>query len=85
MSGIIGAATVDELAANLKTIDDDGDEVMKSPEQVADDEIRDLIIRVEKTVDAVGVPPGFREMNLATELKKSIENAIGREIEAGIN
>lgn len=85
LSGIIGAATVDELAANLKTVDDDGDEVMKSQEQVADDEIRDLIKRIEDTVDAVGVPFGYKEMNLAMELQKSIENAIGRKIKAGLN
>ena len=85
LSGIIGAATADELAANLKTIDDDGDEVMKSPEQVADDEIRDLMKRIENTVDTVGVPSGYKEMNLAIELQKSIENAIGRELKVGLN
>ena len=80
LSGVIGTATVAELSAILKTIDNNGDEVIKKPGQVTDEEIRIFIRQVEQSVTAAGVPHKFQQIDLAAEMRRTIAAAIGRNL-----
>jgi len=80
LSGAIGTATVAELSASLKTIDNDGAEVIKKPGQLTDDEIRIFIGQVEQTVSTADVPRKFQKIDLTAEMRRTIETAIGRKL-----
>jgi len=59
--------------------DTSGDSIQfRPPEQVTDDELREMIRRAEEKADQVGVPEEMWEINFAEEFSAAIDRALGR-------
>ena len=78
--GQIDWEIVDEILAPISEPDEDGDQRLKSPEEVSDDAIRDVILTVKTAADQAGIAEEKVEIDISDEFKKSVEEALGRTI-----
>jgi hypothetical protein len=76
----IGWETVDEILAPISDLGEDGNQHLRSPAEVSDDDIRQVLVVVQRTADEAEVTDEKIEVDISDEFKKSVEIALGREI-----
>ncbi|UCD80995.1 MAG: hypothetical protein JSW26_06080 [Desulfobacterales bacterium] len=78
--GQIDWEIVDEILAPISEPNDEGNQRLKSPAEVSDDEIREVILTVKTAADQAGISQEKVEIDISEEFKKSVEAALGRSI-----
>ena len=76
----IGWEIVDELLAPISDPGEDGNMHLRTPAQVSDDDIRQVLTVVLDTVDEAEISNEKIEVDISDEFKNSVEIALGREI-----
>ena len=79
-SGQIGWEVVDEILAPISDPGEDGNQQLRSPAEVSDDDIRIVLATVQEKVDQAGISNEKIEIDISDEFKKSVEDALGRVI-----
>ena len=69
---------VDEILAPISDPGEDGNQNLRSPAHVSDDDIRQVLAIVQEVVDEAGIPAQYIEIDISDEFKKSVEDALGR-------
>ena len=80
-SGQIGWEVVDEILAPISDPGEDGNQHLRAPAEVSDDDIRIVLATVQETVDQAGISNEKIEIDISDEFKKSVEDALGRVID----
>lgn len=80
-SGQIGWEIVDEILAPISDPGEDGNQHLRSPAEVSDDDIREVLAAVQKAADGAGIPDEKVEIDISDEFKKSVKTALGKEID----
>lgn len=78
--GQIGWETVDEILAPISDPGEDGNQHLRAPAEVSDDDIRQTLTAVQATADEAEISNQKVEVDISDEFKKSVEIALGREI-----
>jgi hypothetical protein len=71
---------VDEILAPISDPGEDGNLHLRSPAEVSDDDIREVLATVQEVVDKAGISNEKIEIDISEEFKKSVEDALGRPI-----
>ena len=71
---------VDEILAPISDPGEDGNQHLRSPSEVSDDDIREVLATVQEVVDMAGISNEKIEFDISEEFKKSVEDALGRPI-----
>jgi hypothetical protein len=74
----IGWENVDEILAPISDPDEDGNQHLRAPDRVSDDDIREVLTTVQEVVDEAGISMEKVEIDISEEFKKSVEDALGR-------
>ena len=78
--GQIGWEVIDEILAPISDPGEDGNQNLKAPEQVTDEEIRLVLATVQEAVDQARISNQKIEIDISDEFRKSVEDALGRSI-----
>ena len=76
----IGWETVESILAGISEIDEDGNHHLKPPNEISDEEIREVLLVVKYAADEAGISPDKVEVDISDEFKKSVEEALGRSL-----
>jgi hypothetical protein len=76
----IGWENVDEILAPISDPGEDGNQHLRAPAKVSDDDIREVLTTVQEVVDEAGISAEKVEIDISEEFKKSVEDALGRTI-----
>ena len=79
-NGQIGWEIIDEILAPISDAGQDGNQHLRAPAQVSDDDIRQVLATVQETVDEAEISNEKVEIDISDEFKKSVETALGRSI-----
>ena len=79
-SGEIGWEIVDEILAPISDPGEDGNQHLRTPDEVSDEDIRQVLATVQQAADQAGIPAEKVEIDISDEFRKSVEAALGREI-----
>ena len=77
-SGLIGWGEIESIIEPISETDDNGDQQLKEPDRVTDDEIRDVLAEVKRIADNAGLPQEFVEVDISKAFKATIEDVLGR-------
>ena len=77
-SGVIGWEGIEGIIAPISETDAEGDQTLKEPGRVTDDEIREVLAAVKLAADHAGIPEQFLEIDISESFRETIEQAIGR-------
>ena len=80
-NGQIGWEIIDEILAPISDAGQDGNQHLRAPAQVSDDDIRQVLATVQEAVDEAEISNEKVEIDISDEFKKSVETALGRSIE----
>ncbi len=69
-----------DILSPVTTTDADGDHQLLMPNQTTDEQIREVITNAKTAVDEAGIPEERVEVDLSEELRKHIEDTLGRKI-----
>ncbi len=78
--GVISWEDTGEVSESIMTLDDDGNQTIKEPGEVTDDEIRQVLAAARQAADDAGIPEKMIEIDISDEFQKTIEAAIGRSL-----
>jgi len=76
--GRIDWAVSGELLAPISDPGEDGRQVLRSPEHVSSEEIREVVVIAERFADQAGIAKVKIDIDISGEFLKSIETALGR-------
>jgi len=76
----IGWETAAEILEPISDTGEDGDQHLRPPAEVTDDDIRLVLAAVRDTADEAGISLEKIEIDISDEFKKSVEIALGRDI-----
>ena len=76
----IGWEIVDEILAPISDPGEDGNQHLRTPAEVSDGDIRQVLAAVQETADDAEISREKIEVDISDEFKKSVEIALGREI-----
>ena len=79
-SGEIGWEMVETILAGISEIGEDGNHHLKAPNEISDEEIREVLLAVKYAADEAGISQNKIEIDISDEFKKSVEEALGRSI-----
>ena len=77
-NGWIGWEEIGDIIAPISETDDDGDQVLKEPDRVTDDEIREVLREVKLIADNAGIPEEFVEIDISASFEATIEEVLAR-------
>jgi hypothetical protein len=80
-SGLIEWGAVDEILVPISDPGQDGNQHLRSPGEVSDEDIRQVLTAVQEAVDEAGISHEKVEIDISDEFKKSVEAALGRSID----
>lgn len=78
--GHIDWEILDEILAPISDAGQDGNQNLRAPAEVSDDDIRQVLAAVQTAADEAGISHVKVEIDISDEFKKSVETALGREI-----
>jgi len=78
--GVISWEDTGRVSEAIMTLDDEGNQNIKEPDEVTDDEIRQLLAAAKQSADDAGIPDKKIEIDISDEFQKTIEEAIGRTV-----
>lgn len=67
-----------EVLGPIQIVDANGNERLKPPSQVTDEEVRTVIAEAQAKADAAGVGPERAEVDVSDAFRESVERALGR-------
>jgi hypothetical protein len=76
----IGWEVVDEILVPISDPGEDGNQHLRAPAEVSDEDIRQVLVTVQEAADEAGISDEKVEIDISDEFKKSVEVALGREI-----
>ena len=76
----IGWEMVEEILAPISDQGEDGNQHLRTPAEVSDGDIRQVLAAVQETADDAEISREKIEVDISDEFKKSVEIALGREI-----
>lgn len=79
-SGEIGWEIVETILAGISEIGEDGKHHLKAPNEISDEEIREVLLAVKYAADEAGISQNKVEIDISDEFKKSVEEALGRSL-----
>ncbi len=79
-SGEIGWEKVETILAGISEIGEDGNHHLKAPNEISDEEIREVLLAAKYAADEAGISQNKVEIDISDEFKKSVEEALGRSI-----
>ena len=77
-NGLIGWGEIESIIEPISETDDNGDQQLKAPDRVTDDEIREVLGEVKSIADNAGIPQEFVEVDISEAFKATIEDVLGR-------
>jgi len=77
-SGTISWEEAHEVSEPLTEINADGKQTLKEPDEITEDEIRQVLADAKQASDNAGIPGAKIEIDISDEFQKAIEDAIGR-------
>ena len=78
--GKIGWEIAETLLAGISDIGEDGNHHLKTPGDVSDEDIREVLVAVKNAADEAGISEMKVEIDISDEFKKSVEEALGRSL-----
>jgi hypothetical protein len=78
--GIIGWEIVETILSGISDIGEDGTHQLKTPADVSDNEIREVLVAVKNAADEAGISEMKVEIDISDEFKKTVEQALGRSL-----
>ena len=76
----IGWEIVETMLAGISEIGEDGNHHLKAPNEISDEEIREVLLAVKYAADEAGISQNKVEIDISDEFKKSVEEALGRSL-----
>jgi hypothetical protein len=77
-SGLIGWEEIGEVSAPIMASDEEGNQNLREPTEITDDEIREVLAAVKYAADDAGISRTIVEIDISDEFKKTIEEALER-------
>ena len=77
-SGSVGWEEIEGIIAPISETNAEGDQTLKAPGRVTDDEIREVLAAVKLAADRAGIPEQLLEIDISESFRKTIEQALAR-------
>ena len=78
--GRIDWSVADQILTPISDPGQDGNQQLRSPGQVSDDEIREVLFTAKDIADEDGILEKMEEIDISNEFLKSVEQALGRSL-----
>lgn len=78
--GLISWEDTGAVIEGIMTLNDEGNQTIKEPNEVTDDEVRQVLAAAEQTADDAGIPEEKIDIDISDEFQKTIEEALGRSL-----
>ena len=79
--GQIDWEIIDEILAPISDVREDGNQRLRSPAEVSDNDLRQVLATVKEAADQAGISDVKVGIDISDEFRKSVEGALGRTIE----
>ena len=78
--GRIDWAVSGQLLAPISDPGEDGKQVLRSPDRVSDEEIREVVLTAKYYADEAGISEVMIDIDISDEFNKSVQEALGRSL-----
>ena len=79
-SGEIGWEMIETILSGISEAGEDGNYHLKAPNEISDEEIREVLMAIKYAADGAGMSQNKVEIDISDEFKKTVEEALGRSI-----
>ena len=77
-NGLIGWEEIEDIIGPISETDEDGEQQLKEPDGVTDNEIREVLLEVKRIADDAGIPEEFVEVDISAAFQATIEEILSR-------
>jgi hypothetical protein len=78
--GRIDWSVIEQILDPISDPGEDGNQNLRSPDRVSDDEILEVLVTAKEIADEAGISEEMVEIDISNEFEKSVEEALGRSL-----